>query len=278
MIRNKFIITFLATLIGLSASAYAVDNDFSGLSSGSNITISDNGSISNDDQQGLDASFTSTRTYKSFTDVLGVLNSLGIKSIVQSQSSAAIPSQGIAISTSGSIRDYLNRVSNQFGYSWSWNNDTSQVTFKAINPVSTQSATTPTSTQSQNKSIVVIPPKSSESGTTKNPSNPVLSKTATLTNNNANTYSYSSANKVWTLDSKDKTVRVGMSRWAAEAGWQLVWRADYDMPIEASVSIPGTFEFAVNEICRASQYTGKQLIAEMHDKNKVIVIYTPNGK
>lgn len=276
MIRNKYILTFLATLIGISA--YAVDNDFSGLSSSGSIAISDNGSISSDDQQALDAPFTSTRTYKSFNDVVGVLSSLGIKGVVQSQSSTTIPSQGIAISTSGSIRDYLNRVSNQFGYSWSWNSDTNQVTFKAINPVTTQSTTTASPTQTQNKTIVVIPPKNQESSTNKNPSNPVLAKTTILTSDNSNTYNYSRANKVWTLDSKDKTVRVGMSRWASEAGWQLVWRADYDMPIEASVSIPGSFEFAVNEICRASQYTGKQLIAEMHDKNKVIVIYTPNGK
>ena len=78
----------------------------------------------------------------------------------------------------------------------------------------------------------------------------------------------------WQLMLKDRTIKLGLERWAHKAGWQLVWRSKYDMPIEAEVSIYGTFEYAVNEICRASSNTGKQLFIELYHKNKVMVVYT----
>lgn len=254
--RNKLYQVLLSTFICMCVNnVSAVTNDFASLDTDDGTFSSSTPDSS--DQGPLGAKFTSSRTYKSFNDVLQVFNSLKIKTVVSSQSSQVIPPQGIKIQTNGTIQDYVNRVSNQFGYTWSFNSDTNTLAFIAINPVVPKP---------------VIPTPSPVPTDTPQPMK-LSSKNNSLT---TTTISSTTDNvKVWTLNpTRDRNVREGMMRWAKEAGWQLVWKGAYDMPVEVEVKVPGSFEFAINEICRASQATGKQLLAEMHDKNKVVVIYT----
>lgn len=229
---KKFIkIIKLFCLVSALSSAYATTPELTALldsESEEDITsISEN----ND----LDKPFIISRTFKNFDKVVDVITKQNYNVELKSRSATLIPNSGIKIIASSSFRDFLNKVSNQFGYSWQLSNNNS-IIFKAIKPLT-------------------------------------LSKNNPNGENNINS---EVAPTIWALNIEDKTIRTGLEKWAKRAGWQLVWKTKYDMPIEASVSITGTFEYAINEICRASLATGKQLLVEMHDKNKVIIVYTPN--
>jgi len=78
----------------------------------------------------------------------------------------------------------------------------------------------------------------------------------------------------WILDPKDKTLRNILTKWTKKEGWQLVWNVKADYPITTSWNIPGTFETAINEILKASQSTNIPLMATMHDKNRVLEIFS----
>lgn len=252
----------LLIILLLSCNVYAVNNDFSAFNADNDVTITDGTEDSNVDTV-LNNKFTSSRNYKSFQEVSTVLKNLNINTVVASQSSQSIPSQGVSIKTSGTIQDYVNRVANQFGYKWSFNNTNNTVTFTAINPVIIAN-TAITKSEVNASNAITAKQKSATTLANKNDSITGGGLTSSL-----------ASNSVWVLDpEKDRTVRDGIAKWSKQAGWQLVWKGAFDMPVEAQVKIPGSFEYAINEICRASQATGKQLIAEMHDKNKVVVIYT----
>lgn len=227
----------------------------------------------------LDNPYIVSKVFYSMSQIVSLLNSNGISSIQKNNQQNEPTNQPIKVNST--YRDFINKAAQSFGYSWILQG--SLVVFTAINPIVPKPLTQSVSTISPLSSSPTIIVQPVSSSTIVSESKPVVKplslpeKTGALTKSSESSFptNVNQSDKVWELNSADKTVRVGLSRWATKAGWQLIWKANYDMPVEASVSIPGTFEFAVNEVCRASQYTGKQLIAEMHDKNKVIVIYTP---
>lgn len=61
------------------------------------------------------------------------------------------------------------------------------------------------------------------------------------------------ASAVWDLRFEDKTVRTALERWAASAGWQMVWELNYDYPIGASASLNQTFEGAIETVMRSME-------------------------
>lgn len=225
----------------------------------------------------LDKPYIVSKVFSSMSQVVSLLNNNGISSVQKNKQQNEPINQLIKVNST--YRDFINKSAQSFGYSWTLQGNT--VVFTAFTPVlpkplpSAESALTP-------KIITpIVVAKAATSAPiaieSKEVTKPITlpDRTSALTKSSESGFARSQGVQIWELNSADKTVRIGLSRWATKAGWQLIWKANYDMPVEASVIIPGTFEFAVNEVCRASQYTGKQLIAEMHDKNKVIVIYTP---
>lgn len=57
----------------------------------------------------------------------------------------------------------------------------------------------------------------------------------------------------WDVRTEDKTVKAMLTRWAAQAGWQMVWESAVDYPILAGAAINGCFEEAVEAIVRSMQ-------------------------
>lgn len=227
----------------------------------------------------LDKPYIVSKVFSSMSQVVSLLNNNGISSVQKNKQQNEPINQSIKVNST--FRDFINKAAQSFGYSWTLQGNT--VVFTAITPILPKILPSPAPESALTPKIItpIVIPKAATSAPvaieSKEAAKPITlpDRTAVLTKSSESGFARSQGEKVWELNSADKTIRIGLSRWATKAGWQLIWKANYDMPVEASVSIPGTFEFAVNEVCRASQYTGKQLIAEMHDKNKVIVIYTP---
>ncbi len=230
----------------------------------------------------LDNPFVSSKKMFSLNDSKAVLQMLNLNLVVNGQSNTQIPDIGLIIKSNGNVRDYLNRLGNQFGYTWALSG--SNVVFTPIVPkvivVPTPTPqpkpviqATPVAKPAVNVTSLIVASESQP--TNKVASNPVVS---TPTSPVIKT-SISMPNKEegqWKMDVADGTVKKTLQKWAKQAGWQIIWSANVDFPIQASMVVDGQFDYAVNEVCRASQFTGIQLLGEFHPKNKVVVISSPN--
>jgi len=76
----------------------------------------------------------------------------------------------------------------------------------------------------------------------------------------------------WAVLVQDKTLYQTMRRWVASAGYQLMWEADRDFPIEANITFSGNFEEAVTEILQSLQTTDYPLQALINPRNKLVRI------
>ena len=79
-------------------------------------------------------------------------------------------------------------------------------------------------------------------------------------------------NAVWTLQTQDKTLYHSLSRWAQAAQWQLMWEAERDFPIQAQISIEGSFSAAVQLVMNALSNTDHPLQAVMNEATRVMSI------
>jgi len=77
---------------------------------------------------------------------------------------------------------------------------------------------------------------------------------------------------VWTLQTQDKTLYHSLSRWAQAAQWQLMWEAERDFPIQAQISIEGSFSAAVQLVMNALSNTDHPLQAVMNQATRVMSI------
>jgi hypothetical protein len=77
---------------------------------------------------------------------------------------------------------------------------------------------------------------------------------------------------VWTLQTQDKTLYHSLSRWAQAAQWQLMWEAERDFPIQAQISIEGSFSAAVQLVMNALSNTDHPLQAVMNEATRVMSI------
>ena len=253
----------------------------------------------------LDAKFVSSKRMYKITDAKSVVKMFNLNLVVNGQSNIDKSNGGVMIVSTGTVRDYLNILGDQFGYCWSLNG--SNVIFNPINPVMPKPTplpiqkttvapvpvviSTPIVKQSESKQVesdinIVVINNSTTNNVTptpvspliktnqqvveskpivKTPTTPLITSTNVVQNKNYG---------VWEMKISDKTVKKTFQRWAKDAGWQLIWNANVDYPISAGMSIEGDFDYAVNEVCRASQYTDNKIIGEFHPKNKVIVITT----
>lgn len=76
----------------------------------------------------------------------------------------------------------------------------------------------------------------------------------------------------WAVIPTDRTLKQVVSRWATEAGWQLVWdlRADYEM--EAQTSVTGTFEQAMEVVAGHMANAEVPMKVIFYKQNKVVRI------
>lgn len=76
----------------------------------------------------------------------------------------------------------------------------------------------------------------------------------------------------WNIESTDKTLNSTLSRWAAAAGWQLLWELPVDYSIDVKTTIHGTFTQAVEAVAKSMGKTEFPMKAIFYSGNKVLRI------
>jgi hypothetical protein len=81
---------------------------------------------------------------------------------------------------------------------------------------------------------------------------------------------------------KGETLRGALKKWADRAGVDLSWQAEYDFPLQASVSLTGTFEEAARLLLIGFQNAEPQPYGSLHKSQaadqRVLVIKTRGNK
>ncbi|MBB5391339.1 MULTISPECIES: toxin co-regulated pilus biosynthesis Q family protein [unclassified Herbaspirillum] len=76
----------------------------------------------------------------------------------------------------------------------------------------------------------------------------------------------------WEIIVSDKTLNATMARWAASAGWQLLWELPVDYAVEARTRVRGTFEEAVSIVASSMESAEIPMKAVFYQGNKVLRI------
>lgn len=76
--------------------------------------------------------------------------------------------------------------------------------------------------------------------------------------------------QLWTLGIEDRRLSMVLQRWSAQAGWQLVWEAERDFPIEAHVRIHADFLVALEEVMNSLADSDYPLQAVMNPQTGVL--------
>lgn len=78
------------------------------------------------------------------------------------------------------------------------------------------------------------------------------------------------ADPSWIVSPSDGTLRHALSKWAAQAGWQLVWDASVDVPVTVSASFDGDFRHAVKALFSSLSAADVNLSGIMYTGNRVL--------
>jgi hypothetical protein len=76
----------------------------------------------------------------------------------------------------------------------------------------------------------------------------------------------------WDVTPADKTLKAALTRWAAAAGWQLVWELPVDYAVSARTEIKGGFTDAVAAVARSMESADTPMKAIFYDGNRVLRI------
>jgi hypothetical protein len=76
----------------------------------------------------------------------------------------------------------------------------------------------------------------------------------------------------WDISVTDKTLNATMARWAALAGWQLLWELPVDYAVEARTRVHGTFEDAVGIVADSMESAEIPMRAVFYQGNRVLRI------
>ena len=76
----------------------------------------------------------------------------------------------------------------------------------------------------------------------------------------------------WEIQRHDKTLSTVMARWSQKAGWQLVWDAERDFPIENHIMLEGTFVQVVQTVMDSLNDSDYPLQASLNPSTRVIRI------
>lgn len=76
--------------------------------------------------------------------------------------------------------------------------------------------------------------------------------------------------KVWIL--KQGSLMNQLDEWAKGENWQLIWKSDYDLELNASATFTGSFIDAVTKVFGSLQKKNNGLRANLYKQNKVIEV------
>lgn len=76
----------------------------------------------------------------------------------------------------------------------------------------------------------------------------------------------------WEVTAADRTLKGAMTRWAAVAGWQLMWELPVDYEVDARSRITGSFEDAVTAVSRSLANADPAMKVVFYKANKVVRI------
>jgi hypothetical protein len=76
----------------------------------------------------------------------------------------------------------------------------------------------------------------------------------------------------WRIQVSDRTIRAALTRWAQQAGWQLIWEAPVDFSVDAPASLTGTFDDALQSVVAALAGSNAPVQAILYRGNKVLRI------
>ncbi|WEF32243.1 TcpQ domain-containing protein [Pseudoduganella chitinolytica] len=76
----------------------------------------------------------------------------------------------------------------------------------------------------------------------------------------------------WDIVVADRTLNAAMARWAAAAGWQLLWELPVDYAVQAHTTVPGKFEEAVAVVVNSMEGAEIPMKAVFYSGNKVLRI------
>ncbi|WP_081768924.1 toxin co-regulated pilus biosynthesis Q family protein [Herbaspirillum sp. RV1423] len=86
------------------------------------------------------------------------------------------------------------------------------------------------------------------------------------------------AEPTWEIIVADKTLNAAMARWAAQAGWQLLWELPVDYAVEARTTVRGSFEEAVNTVAKSMESAEIPMKAVFYQGNKVLRIMSKGSE
>lgn len=93
--------------------------------------------------------------------------------------------------------------------------------------------------------------------------------------------STSNITPIWSLETADGTLSNTLSRWSRQEKWQLIWEADRDFPILATVYLKGSFQSAVLSVMQSLADSDYPLQAILNPNTRIVRIVrymqTPNG-
>jgi hypothetical protein len=81
----------------------------------------------------------------------------------------------------------------------------------------------------------------------------------------------------WTMTTSDVTLRRALGKWAAKAGWQLVWEASVDVPINVTATFEGDFRTAVKRLFQSLSAADVNLTGMLYAGNRVLRV-TESGR
>lgn len=81
----------------------------------------------------------------------------------------------------------------------------------------------------------------------------------------------------WVIAASDTTLRRALNKWAVRAGWQLVWEASVDVPINVTASFEGDFRTAVKRLFQSLSAADVNLNGMLYAGNRVLRV-TESGR
>lgn len=74
----------------------------------------------------------------------------------------------------------------------------------------------------------------------------------------------------WSLSPSDVTLRRALAKWADRAGWQLVWDAPVDVPIQVNAKLKGDFRAVVKKLFLSLSAADVNLTGYLYSGNRVL--------
>lgn len=81
---------------------------------------------------------------------------------------------------------------------------------------------------------------------------------------------HGAAPQAWSLRTDDRRLSMALQRWCVLAGWQLVWEAERDFPVEVGIEVQGSWTSALEQVMKSLQDSDYPLQAVMNPQTRVL--------